>query len=59
MCEEYHEVQEEFFQNHFSSLPSPWRCAQTAIMGNLMENGSFEEKNLLKKKPFLMEFGPI
>ena len=53
MLEEYHEVQEKLFQKTFLTTPSPWRSDQTAIMGNFMENGSFEK--IYIKKHFLME----
>ena len=41
----------------FLTTSSSWRSAQTGIMGNLLENGSFEKISL--KKHFLMEFGQI
>ena len=47
MCEECHKVQEKTLLKPFSTIDSPWRSAQTAIMGNTIKN-CILKKYLLK-----------
>ena len=52
MCEECHKVQEKTPLKPFLTIHSPGRIAQTAIIGNKMENRYFEQISLKKNAKY-------